>query len=329
MNCYRFNKDGSKTVSVSGESGQLKIELYTGLPDALNATYYRGFNVFIHNSTEYPFSQSPSAVQVTPGFGTNFVVSRYFRTQYQKPFSDCTVLEDKQLTQKLTNRTIFDQVIATGYDYTQRTCILFCLQELYTKYCGCNSQSISYKVSGYDHCFTTSQTTCLLDFYTNNYTTGTNIADDCVPKCPLECTSSELQATLAYYKYPYTSLYVNNVLQKNQILSGYDSDQWDFNYDLINNVIEFAVYYDSLRYTRLEEEPKMTGEDLLGVLGGHLHLFLGMSLLSFVEIIELLALIMLLVCDAKNDKNKIDGEEINKNSSQTNKNNLIEIKTLA
>ena len=35
----------------------------------------------------------------------------------------------------------------------------------------------------------------------------------------------------------------------------------------------------------------MSGENLLGTLGGHLHVFMGMSLLSFVEIIELLLFI--------------------------------------
>ena len=35
----------------------------------------------------------------------------------------------------------------------------------------------------------------------------------------------------------------------------------------------------------------MTVEDTLAVIGGHLHLFLGMSLMSFVEIVELLMMI--------------------------------------
>ena len=310
LNCYRFNKNGSNTVSIAGESGEFKIELYSGLPDALNSTYYRGFNVFIQNSSEYPFNRSPSPVQVTPGFGTNFIVSRYFRTQYMKPYSDCTVLENNNmLSETLVDRTLFDQVLATGYEYTQNTCILFCLQRLYSTRCGCISQSISYKVAGYDYCLTSEQTTCLDEFYTNNFTAGTFIADNCLAKCPLECTSGELQTTLAFFKYPYTTLYVDTVLQNNENLNAYDSDHWDFYSDLGNNVVKFSVYYDSLRYTRLEEEPKMSGEDLLGVLGGHLHLFLGMSLLSFVEIVELVCLIVKLTCDPTRGPNRIEVAE--------------------
>ena len=46
-------------------------------------------------------------------------------------------------------------------------------------------------------------------------------------------------------------------------------------------------YYETLSVTQIEEQPKMRLDTLIGTIGGHLHLFLGMSLLSFVEIIVL------------------------------------------
>ena len=56
------------------------------------------------------------------------------------------------------------------------------------------------------------------------------------------------------------------------------------------NAINLEINYDDLAYVETLEKPKMSGEDLLAAIGGHLHLFLDMSLLSFVEIIELLVL---------------------------------------
>ena len=41
--------------------------------------------------------------------------------------------------------------------------------------------------------------------------------------------------------------------------------------------------YEALAVIESEERPKISGEELLGMIGGHLSLFLGMSLLSFVE----------------------------------------------
>ena len=59
----------------------------------------------------------------------------------------------------------------------------------------------------------------------------------------------------------------------------------DFPY-LYQDTSQVAIRYESLAYKKLEEEPKINGEELLGIIGGHLGLFLGMSLLSFVELIE-------------------------------------------
>ena len=47
------------------------------------------------------------------------------------------------------------------------------------------------------------------------------------------------------------------------------------------------VYYDELFYTEIEDEPKLEIETLLSLIGGYMALFLGMSLLSLVEIFEI------------------------------------------
>ena len=56
---------------------------------------------------------------------------------------------------------------------------------------------------------------------------------------------------------------------------------------MLADVVEVAVFYDSLNIAVMDESPKISSEELLGAIGGHLHLFLGMSLLSFVELLEL------------------------------------------
>ena len=75
-----------------------------------------------------------------------------------------------------------------------------------------------------------------------------------------------------------------------------DEDDFENETSLINNAVKFSVYYEALGYTKLEEEPKMSGEDFLGIVGGHLHLFLGMSLLSFVEIFEIVLVLIYTLC---------------------------------
>ena len=47
------------------------------------------------------------------------------------------------------------------------------------------------------------------------------------------------------------------------------------------------IQYNDLAYVETREEPKMNGKELFAFVGGHLHLLLGMSLMSFVQFIEL------------------------------------------
>ena len=135
------------------------------------------------------------------------------------------------------------------------------------------------------------QIECTIIVYTDFVSTS-YISDVCLSRCPLECSTSEIMTSSSYYTYPPTSTYVSNILKTNTHLNSYYSNQSDYAENLAGNVVRFEVMYDSLTYTRIEEENRMSGGDLLGVLGGHLHLFLGMSLTSFVEILELVVIIL-------------------------------------
>ena len=73
------------------------------------------------------------------------------------------------------------------------------------------------------------------------------------------------------------------------------SNQTDFTVNLASNVAKVSIYYDELSYTEVKEAPRMTWDELLGKLGGHLHLFLGMSALGFVELFEVLITLSILL----------------------------------
>ena len=75
-------------------------------------------------------------------------------------------------------------------------------------------------------------------------------------------------------------------------------------YDLIKqSVLSLNVYYDQLSYTQISREAKLEIVDLVGSIGGLLGLFLGMSFLSFVELIEIvLESIVIILKKYKNNK---------------------------
>ena len=112
--------------------------------------------------------------------------------------------------------------------------------------------------------------------------------------CPLECDSIYFNTNSASRKF-------------NSDVNGYGNHETDYTdamkhiynntkniaYNLgensfINRVVHIFMYYEELKYTEVSEIPKMTLGDLISSIGGTLGLFLGVSLLSFIEVLQFL-----------------------------------------
>ena len=100
----------------------------------------------------------------------------------------------------------------------------------------------------------------------------------CDDRCPLECTRNVFTRTVFTYEYPRAG-YFDRYVNTSESLS-------------VDSLVEVRVKYEPGVYVEYDEEAKMSGEDLLGIIGGHLHVFLGMSLMSFVEVFELVVFIL-------------------------------------
>ena len=74
------------------------------------------------------------------------------------------------------------------------------------------------------------------------------------------------------------------------MLKNKHANQTDFESNLAQSVIRLTIRYDSLAYKETVEEPRMSWKSLLGKLGGDLHIFLGISLISFIDMFELIGL---------------------------------------
>ena len=106
------------------------------------------------------------------------------------------------------------------------------------------------------------QQNCLLktSFCTVNYKNkfnNKNFVETCSQYCPLECDSVEYQNT--YSMVPYNQ-----------------------------EETDVYIYFGELKYTLISQQPKTILADLVSNVGGTLGLFLGMSFLSFIEIVEII-----------------------------------------
>ena len=305
LHCIQFNvgfdsneqEVNFETVKSSGDLSELSMEFYVGIPDSLTSRITkRGVWITITNGTEDPSKNSPSPIELTPGLGMRINVVRNVYNQFNKwPFlySDCMVSEDNKLLEPLEDETFFNRVLSTNFSYSQDSCMLICYQYYSALLCNCTTIWINYQEKGYEYCFNEQQT-CADDFYYQTFNIGDFIVNNCINKCPYECNTHRYDNYQSFYKYP-EPLYLENTLSKNQMLIDRYSNQTDFTVNLASNVAKVSIYYDELSYTEVKEAPRMTWDELLGKLGGHLHLFLGMSALGFVELFEVLITLSILL----------------------------------
>jgi hypothetical protein len=93
--------------------------------------------------------------------------------------------------------------------------------------------------------------------------------------CPEECDSIQYDISHSFAK----------ILTQNEL----------FNNVQIENYVFFNVYYGNLQYTVIDQIAQMNVFDLISNIGGNLGLFIGISFLSFAELIELLVEIICII----------------------------------
>ena len=102
---------------------------------------------------------------------------------------------------------------------------------------------------------------------------------DCLAQCPLECDSVDYSFTVSSSAYP--SVYFYDLYKDRlPMVSSYD--------EFKESLATIKIYYPALSYTKLSELPKTSVVDLLSSIGGTLGLYIGISFLSLVEIVEIL-----------------------------------------
>ena len=104
--CYRFNSgfdsNGLRTdfwkSTLAGRSFRFVVDLYAGLTNQFSQyAGRRSFNLFIQNSSDYPFNTKPSPFVLTPITGTTISVKRSFFSQFNEwpySYSECRVNEN-------------------------------------------------------------------------------------------------------------------------------------------------------------------------------------------------------------------------------------------
>lgn len=224
------------------------------------------------------------------GTETTFVVSRNFVNKLPYPYSECrldlrtstidSVDSDLYRAFYARNQTVYRQLYCYRYAYRINTYLKCdCLVELrdvpgVTNVCNsaedldCDSESWHEFLNH--------------EFYGK--------FDEI---CHLECNTAYFDYDMTM-KFP-TDTHVRSLIRNHPYLIR--TLQMNENVaieDVKDRVVRVNVYYRDIGYSELEEIATFTYTDLIGTTGGLLGLFLGVSLINFVEIIEVIVEVCIL-----------------------------------
>ncbi|CAF0894771.1 unnamed protein product [Brachionus calyciflorus] len=313
-NCFTFNSDTQKTKlwKKTGIVNGLRLELYTGGQEVY--TYKTGFKVFVHNQSDTPFFDE-EGIDVSVGQQTNIAISRTFLNRLSEPHSNC--IQNDNLDYYFKSNSFF-KYIWTNFNFTRYTlkyCMKACLQDYIVSQCACFDTRLVLPIqTKLSLCISTEQVECTIksdiEFHNRK-----EIISNCYEKCPNECNKVIYHQTVSKSRYP-TKWYSDLVNKSQMYLEVVKKSDLSH---LEKNALVINVYYDRNYYMSIDESPSMTFEDLLAFIGGNFGLFVGASMLTFGEAIEIFFLIVFVYVSKYFNFNSKKREEVDINDIEMNR----------
>ena len=109
----------------------------------------------------------------------------------------------------------------------------------------------------------------------------------CLDQCPIECEETAFSAGVTSLQFP--TVTYSEVLSYNENVSSYfDDTRGNNQINLIKaSVLSINVYYKYDTFMEVREQPEALWIDFMSTIGGAVGVCLGISILSFVELIEI------------------------------------------
>jgi hypothetical protein len=250
-----------------------------------------------------------------PGSHTNVHIRKKFHTYEPYPFSECRDLSTFEF-----DRTLFNVLVNSSLTYTQRYCFDLCMQQEIIFKCKCYYLEFSMLNHTYP-CLSYDELECVNEVYNLFLEKETTLA--CLSQCPLEYDSMSYESSISTVSYPSDS-YID-ILKTVKIVSNHYRTT-PTNEQLRQDVLSLSVFFNENTYVHTIQSRKLTEIDLFAIIGGTLSLCFGFSLVSAVQIFDLIfEIIMILIGRDKSyfkmkeePNNKIINEEFNEKSLNIN-----------
>ncbi|GFR91625.1 acid-sensing ion channel 4 [Elysia marginata] len=290
-NCYtfassQFSNRSEWSSKRAGPRHGLNLELDIQYGDYLPSSPAAGVKVVIHDNGEVPFPEDGGLI-AGPGLYTTIGIRKSKIKRLPDPYGNCIQELDTNNNQK----NLFAK---SGFKYSLNACLKSCFQVHIYKACNCCDSSLpcdsdslqsgagrTATGGSIEYCNVTSEESGRCLNKTAHYFAGNKLG--CAKFCPPPCEESTFSKSVSIGKWP-TRNYLALVMYNRGIQSNIE----DYIAYAGVTMLKVDIYFDSLSLEKVESQPAYSWNKLLGDIGGQLGLMLGFSILTAVEILELL-----------------------------------------
>ncbi|XP_046571636.1 amiloride-sensitive sodium channel subunit gamma-like [Haliotis rubra] len=309
-NCYTFNPtdDDSTYISRTGPLYGLSLTLYADEGEYIsNLSSSVGFKVVVHSPNTMPFPED-DGFDISPGFATSVGVTKVAVERVSHPYGNCKLYAEG--AEEPPN--IFTTEVP-NISYSDKTCKRTCLQKMLVSECGCcyniypcNSDALNIINSsiphpvGFCNIETNKNETCASAALKRHKNNQLICPDTCDPPCQDESHQLEISTAMWPASNYLSSLlddFINGLRNKqsvspiNENASADDKDTF-----FRRNMLKLNVFYKELNYQKIRTRPSYDWKSLLSDVGGQAGLWLGFSLLTLGEVLELIADVVIHIC---------------------------------
>ena len=195
------------------------------------------------------------------------------------PYSSCSDSTNRY------NSEFSNELKNSNRTYRQTECLGLCvIQKPIEDTCGCFYTTLP-SFQSLIACINSSQITCVNLKYQEQSKIMKPLSAECVKNsCPIECDTYTYETQVTNLDYPSLEYYT---LMQNEFTSSLDGINTS-TLDLYRQYFySLNFYYSSTEYTYISESPQITSIGLLANLGGSLGMFLGWSVFSLIELLEI------------------------------------------
>ena len=261
-------------LTIDKTNSGLYMELFTGLPDDYYDFYlreweYNSVNLYISSQGHIPMDIYGRPFKAGSAASVKLFNSHY--ANLPDPYSNCQYAENM-------NTDLVKNIRNANISYDRYNCVAFC------------QQILAFNASGYYYMnYPNPFGLRLCETYDECMSIEDAVIDDsvCSLMCPPECEQYTYEYDVSLSDFPSFNYAYKLINDRHDHFKRLFQTE-NITYDMFKkSVSSFHFYFDELVIKEITASPSVVFVDLISNIGGIFGLFVGLSVLSFVEIIEL------------------------------------------